>query len=177
MQEGQGVDELPRVLGGGGLVEAPAGGLLQGLVEFRGGVLHDEEEPVRVVEVAMAGHDVRVLDPAVDLHLCVCKFLFVWEGGGLVDGVFGRIRACMYDKAVGPSIAYLVADLVHHAVRLELLLEEHLSSGGRGMDMESVSQSCFEIGRLSRPAQSIKKRTLSATIRCDRLQRAMYTEP
>lgn len=78
VQEGQGIDELPRVLGRGGLVEPPAGGLLQGLVEFRGCVLHDEEEPVRVVEKAVAGHDVRVLDPAVDLHLCVCLCVF-WE--------------------------------------------------------------------------------------------------
>jgi hypothetical protein len=38
------------------------------------------------------------------------------------------------------NATYLVADLVHHAVRLELLLEEHLSLGGRGMDVESVNR-------------------------------------
>lgn len=88
MQEGQGIDELPRVLGGRGFIEPPAGGLLQGLVELGRGVFHHQEEAVRVVEVAVAGHDVRVRDAAVDLHL--------------------------------------VPHLVHHAVPLQLLLEQNL---------------------------------------------------
>lgn len=143
VQEAEGVDELPRVLGGGGLVEPPARGLLQGLVQLRGGVFHDEEEPVRVVEVAVAGHDVRVLDPAVDLHLLgVLGFVGLgwgrgWlssrRGGRLVGGSFDCVHARPMKKKVNRKRlrTYLVADLVHHAVRLQLILEEHLLLGRR----------------------------------------------